>query len=166
MNSIKIFKLDQCMSIIDDLLYLSGNQSEEIYHNMWCIALQGDLVKSVKFEHLQSFVSRLIENRKQQLKYIDFHKNVVFYMWFDEQALQLRFNILTGDKKKLPFGCRVQLVDSYDSILNSFISGIRNVAQYEEEIQFFDKNDSGWDDDEIEKDYVLEVFAKNLNEKL
>jgi hypothetical protein len=166
MNSIEICKLEQFMRIIDDLLYLSGKQSEEIYNNMWCITLEGDLVESINLEQLESFINRLIENRKQQLKYIDFQKDAVFYMWFDQQALQLRFNILTGNEKKLPFGCRIQLINSYDSILNNFIRSTKNVAQYAEEIQFFDKDDTDWDDDEIEEDYQLEVFVKNLNEKL
>ena len=160
-------KLDQCELIINDTLHLSGIPSEEIYHNMWCIGLEDDLIKSITCKELKHVVNRLIENRQQQLKHINFHKNVVFYMWFDQQALQLRFNIISGDETKLPFGCKVQLVNDFESILNNFMNEARDVIEYGGDIQFFDKKDGDhWDEDENEEEYVLNVFAEKLSARI
>ena len=163
MNVIKISELNQLDPIVSDQLCLSGVQSEEIYHNMWCIVLESDLIKQVKIEQLKDFVDRLVENREQQVRRIDIHKNVVLYMWFDQQALQLRFNIITGDEKTLPFGCKVQLVNVVDPILNNFVNIVREVAQHGDQVQFFDKNGvDNWDEDD-EEEYVLDVFVKKLS---
>ncbi|HLJ31824.1 MAG TPA: hypothetical protein VKU36_05270 [Candidatus Babeliales bacterium] len=161
MNTITISHLNQLNSIFNDLLYLSGDQSEEIYHNMWCISLKGDLIESIRLEQLKHFIDKLVENREQQLKNLNFYKNAIFYMWFDQQALQLRFNIITGDVKSLPFGCKVQLNTTPESILNNFINTVRDIAQLGDQIEFFNSGD--WsDEDENEDEYILDVFVKEL----
>lgn len=167
MNNTKIFELDQLGLIISDQLCLSGVQSEEIYHNMWCIALEGDLIKQVKIEQLKDFVDKLVENREQQVRHINLHKNVIFYMWFDQQALQLRFNVITDDAKPLPFGPNVQLANVVDSnsILNDFINTVRDVSQHGDQVQFFDKDEVDyWDEDDSEAQYALNIFVKNFRE--
>ncbi len=161
MNSITISRFDQLNPIFNDLLCLSGEQSEEIYHNMWCISLEGNLIESITLEQLKHFIDKLIENREQQLKNINFYRNVVFYMWFDQQALQLRFNIITGDVKSLPFVCKVQLHTTPESILNNFINIVRDVAHFGDQIEFFNSED-GPDEDENEEEYILDVFVKKL----
>src|SRR6266576_1895781 len=137
MNVIKLSYLDQLNSIFNDPLCLSGDQSEEIYHNMWCISLVGNLIETITLEQLKYFVDKLIENREQQLKDINFCKSVVFYMWFDQQTLQLRFNIITDDAQSLPFGCKARLNDIFEPILNNFINTARGVAQGGDNIEFF-----------------------------
>src|SRR5580704_2671137 len=119
MNVINIFKLDQLETIISDRLCLSGVQSEEIHHNMWCISLDSDFIGKITLKQLRYFVDRLIENREQQLKDINVHGNVVFYMWFDQQALQLRFNIITGDVYSLPFRCKIRVNNAYKIVLDN-----------------------------------------------
>ncbi len=161
MNIIGISHLDQLDFIFNDQLYLSGKQEEEIYHNMWCISLERNIIESITLEQLKFFVDKLIKNREQQLKGIYSSKNAIFYIWFDKQALQLRFNIIT-EITFLPFGCKLQLLTAPDSILTSFISTIRDIANYGDLIQFNDEQDVP-DEDENKEQYVLNVFAKKLN---
>ena len=59
MNSIKIFQLDQCEIIINDLVYLSGKQSEEIYHNRWGIDSNWDDEGDEQEYVLDVFVKKL-----------------------------------------------------------------------------------------------------------
>lgn len=161
MNTIAISHFDQLSLIFNDLLCLSGEQSEEVYHNMWCISLEGGLIESIELEQLKYFIDKLIENREQQLKNINFYESVIFYMWFDQQALQLRFNIITGDVKSLPFECKVRLDDTSEFILNNFINTVRDVVQCGDYIEFFNGED--WEDeDENEEEYILDVFVKKL----
>lgn len=161
MNAITISNLDQFNLILNDLLCLSGKQSEEIYHNMWCISLEGNLTESITLEQLKHFVDKLIENREQQLKDVSFSKSAVFYMWFDQQALQLRFNVITGGITSLPFGCKVRLHTMPESILNNFTSTVRDVTRYGDQIEF--SNGEDWaDENENEEEYILDVFVKEL----
>src|SRR3989304_8763542 len=162
MNIITISNFNQFNLIMNDPLYLSGDRSEEIYHNMWCISLEEDFIERVKIEQLEHFAKSVIINRVQQLKYISYDKNAVFYMWFDQQALQLRFNIIPGDVKALPFSCKVSLINSYQPILNNFISTIREISQCGDQVEFLDMQDENWDEDENEEEYVLDVFVKTL----
>jgi hypothetical protein len=144
----------------NDSLCLSGKQSEEIYHNMWCISLEDDFIKSVTLEQLKHFVDQLIANREQQLDDAHFYQNAIFYMWFDQQALQLRFNIITGDVK-LPFRCKVRLHKVFEPILNNFISTVKDVAQNGDPVEFLNSED--WqDEDESQEEYILDVFMKKL----
>ncbi|HLJ31081.1 MAG TPA: hypothetical protein VKU36_01465 [Candidatus Babeliales bacterium] len=161
MDTITIFHIDELNLIFSDTLCLSGEQSEEIDHNMWCISLEGNLIESITVEQLKHFVDKLIENREQQLKDINSSKSAVFYMWFDQQALQLRFNVITGDIKSLPFSCKVQLNATVEPILNNFIETVKDVVQFGDQIEFF--NSQNWDDeDDNEEEYILDVFAKKL----
>ena len=85
-------------------------------------------------------------------------------MWFDQQALQLRFNVIAGDEKSLPFKSRLQLFNIPDFILNDFRDTVKNVTWFGDRVEFLDKNDeNGWDENENEDEYVLNVFAKQLN---
>lgn len=161
MNTIIISHLDQLDFILNQKLYLSGKQEEEIYYNMWCISLEANIIGSITFEQLKIFVDKLVKSREQQLKDTYSSKNAIFYIWFDKQALQLRFNILT-EITPLPFGCKLQLLTAPDSILTSFITTIRNVANYGDLVQFNDEQDEP-DEDENNEQYVLNVFAKKLN---
>jgi hypothetical protein len=157
MNVTTISNLGQLNVIFNDVLCLSGKQSEEIYHNMWCISLEDNLLESITLEQLKSFVDKLIGNRELQLKDSNCSRGVVFYMWFDQQALQLRFNIITGDVNLLPFGCKIQLHTTCESILSNFLNTVKDFSQHGDQIEFF-----SCEDEEDEKEYVLDVFVKSL----
>ena len=58
MNIVEISNFDQLSLILNDVLCLSGKQSEEIRHNMWCISLKDDLIESITLEQLTCFVDK------------------------------------------------------------------------------------------------------------
>ena len=43
-------------------------------------------------------------------------------MWFDRQAIQLRFNIIPKHIKKLPFDCSIKQISSPDQIFEQFLN--------------------------------------------
>lgn len=65
------------------------------------------------------------------------------YFWFDEMTLQLCFNILSGKNRKLPFSCKINVVDSPYPILNQFLKIACNNALYGNyhEFTFIEKSD-------------------------
>ena len=48
--------------------------------------------------------------------------NLIYYLWFDEQAGQLRFNFINSNHDKLPFGCKLVFVDSEKEIIDDFLN--------------------------------------------
>ena len=83
------------------------------------------------------------------------------YFWFDEMALQLCFNILSGEDRELPFGCKVNFVDSPYPILNLFLKVARNNALHGNYLgitKIIEKDDLDFgknDDYEIDLDKII-----------
>jgi len=64
-------------------------------------------------------------------------------------ALQLCCNILSGADRTLPFGCKINMVDSPYPILKEFINTVYNNVLHGNyhEFTFFEKGDPGFVDD-------------------
>jgi hypothetical protein len=81
-------------------------------------------------------------------------------MWFDQQALQLRFNVLSDEVVALPFECKVHIEIAAEVVLSNFITTVKKVALYGDNIEFF--NNQEYLDEDEEQEYVLDVFVKEL----
>ena len=46
---------------------------------------------------------------------------ITMYSWYDGQAAQLRYNILSGRVEKLPFGCKLHVIDNIEVIVDAFL---------------------------------------------
>ncbi|WP_246277399.1 hypothetical protein [Neobacillus endophyticus] len=47
---------------------------------------------------------------------------MLFYVWFDWQAAQLRFNMVSNYDSKLPFSCEIETTDKLEPIIEEFLS--------------------------------------------
>jgi len=163
MNHIIINKLSDLQNVLGESIYISGHQSlveEETYNNMWALTFGDKLIKELEVEDLEKFLSELLKKRRLQLASIDAKAIATFYLWFDEQALQLRFNFISGENVVLPFGCKVNLLNSPEPIFNDLITTIRQVTIEGDVVEFFDPSKDF--DDEIEEEYVLDLYVKVL----
>jgi hypothetical protein len=165
MNYIEINTVLDLQKVIEAPIYISGQEfllDEEIDINMWAMAFNSDLVQRITTEVLILFLSELLQKRRCQIVQISNIK-VLFYMWFDKQALQLRFNLISGaNGSSLPFGCKINILDSPNSIFESFIAVARHVAVEGDDIEFIDHDDDMSDENEFEG-YVLDVYVKVIN---
>lgn len=127
---------------------------DEIANNTWALTFDFNLIQKLSVDDLLSFVSKLLVRRQQQISNFP----VTFYLWFDAQALQLRFNIISGQVKHLPFGCVVHIVDSPKPILDHFMNVMLQVACEGDVMEFLDVDD----DNDDEQDFVLDVYVKVL----
>jgi len=164
MNIVTIHRLDDLQEIVDELPHILNKISEETYHNMWCIRLDHDFICSITLKDLTFFLNRLIQERTRQIDFMNLKNDIIFYMWFDEQTLQLRFNIISGNLSSLPFRCKTRVIDTPKSILSNFINTSKNITLSGDHTEFFDIEDD-WDQDDDEKDYILDVFVRVLNLK-
>lgn len=116
--------LQQLDIIADDTLFIGHSRADlqkEIENNMWCISVDSELAKEITVEDLSAFLEKVILNRKGQIEKLKPPNNMIFYMWFDEQAVQLRLNIISDYDTGLPFGCKVVPVINYSHVIETFL---------------------------------------------
>lgn len=130
------------------------------YHNMWAMGFDNNYIKKIDLGHLEEYISKILENRQKQLQQLNLP--AIFYLWLDEQALQLRFNILTGTDTSLPFGSKIHKLNSVTPILKEFLTTAQIIAKDGDEVEFFTPSELPDDDDE--KEYVLDVYIKEINQ--
>ena len=133
MNYIIIKRLIDLQKIIISTIYLeeeTATSQENILENTWAITCSNKLLKKMKLKDLCRFVSHLIQYRSEQISQMDLSTKATFYIWFDALALQLRFNILSGENIELPFGCTLNFVTSYEVILQQYFHAAQNNALY------------------------------------
>ena len=130
----------------------------EISTNMWAISLDDTPIKHISIDTLSQFIDNFVDKKQQQLAELNISCSVIFYLWFDEMAAQLRFNIISYFNGKLPFGCNLNIIDSPQPILKAFLH-----SQQNPEISWDDLQEIMDDFDEIEeKTFVLDVFIQEL----
>ena len=164
MNYSAITNMYDFEKIIESPIFIACDKElldREISTNMWIISFDDRIIKEMSIDKLLKFTNNLLNKKKQQLSELNLSCDVIFYMWFDEMASQLRFNLISGLNKTLPFGCQLNIVDSPNTILAQFLQ-----SQHNPEI--------GWDElEEItneadessntEKPFILDVFVRKLN---
>jgi hypothetical protein len=160
LNYIIVHQLSDLKIIINSPILITGFPSlkdDETATNMWCVSFDDNILESFSKEQFEEFVVAIIENRKQQITQMYNSLPSTFYMWFDEMAVQLRFNILSGHAIQLPFGCHVEIVDSIESIWQEFKDSRHQEGISWSELEFFED-----DIDDDEEEYILKVYVKNI----
>jgi hypothetical protein len=127
--------------LIDNARYMVP---ESDIDDIWTVSLT---TKKISIKELQDALNAMLEKIRENSD-----RDTTFYMWFDEMALQLRFNIIEGHAKKLPFGCNIKLVQSPDEILQEFLASGGSKEHLWEDIL----------DDVDEKPFVLKVFVSYI----
>lgn len=146
---------DSCIDIVSDKLYFGIKEddlNEEISNNMWCLSIPEEIKKECTIEDLNNLFIKITNNRKSQV--IKKNHSMKFYLWYDEQAFQLRFNIISSYHQKLPFGIDYVIINNINKIFDNFLIRDKNYISCDEynDIEF-DKIEVN---DEIKK--VLEVY--------
>lgn len=132
---------------------------KETSANMWAISIGDTIIKHMSTDKLLKFTDSLLSKKKQQLSELNISGPVIFYMWFDEMAAQLRFNIISKSSEKLPFGCEVNNINSPNSIVQAFLK-----SQQNSEISWDELQEITDDSDEInDNPFVLDVFIVQMN---
>jgi hypothetical protein len=80
--------------------------------NQWSFSISPQLAKTLKVADIDAFLIALVDARERQL--LDHHggRRMIFYCWFDGQASQLRFSLVSACHGQIPFGCPWQCVDA------------------------------------------------------
>lgn len=164
-----IKKLTDLEIIINDEITLFGNTTsikEEIYHNMWRITFDNDFIKTITKKDLFIFLEKLLEERSLQILEKYPNLKATFYIWYDELAGQLRFNILSGDNVRPPFGCTLNILKSPMPILQKFLDDMQSEHPPLgwENLKIINPGDPGWDEDDNDdnNDKIQNVYVITL----
>ncbi len=142
---------DRLSNIIEDGIFIGitlDDLETELKNNTWFLSASQQEVKVLGKEILAAFFDKVIENRLKQIKNTPEKHGMIFYMWFDEQASQIRFSLISDFHESLPFGNpRLIFLDTPDLIYEQFLD-----SEYHDGIPFSELEISDWDSHENETD--------------
>jgi hypothetical protein len=165
MNCLSINKLNDFKTVIESPVLLTGQislEEKEIYENMWAISFTERFATKVTKQELLTFIDSLLRARGKQASALGYP--ATFYMWHDAQAAQLRFNILSGHRTRLPFGSVVELQNSIDSILEEFLNTCTGLIPWTQ-LEILDPN-KHYNDEDDEIVHTTKVFKQFLTPNL
>lgn len=146
--------------LIPDKLFLTDSTNElnlEISTNHWKISISNELAEEISIEDFLILLDAIKQNRQQQLNSSPLEIDLIYYLWYDDQAGQLRFNFINSNHKALPFACPLEVVDTSREIVSDFLSS-GYVAGFSLE-ELTSELDSS--DDEIPP-FILKVYSEKL----
>lgn len=141
--------------IITDPMFIgisTEDLDQEISNNMWCITLDQNLATEISTHEYVDFFKKVIRNRQDQIKNSNQEHGMIFYLWFDRMASQLRFNLISDVHEKLPFQCDIEILDNIDPIIEECLNyPFPNGLPIKE-----------YPDSSAEKPHVLKVYRTDL----
>ena len=122
MNKTEFF--NELSNQISDPIYLTDKTDEindEIYYNLWTLAAKKEIVSQTTITDFLEFIQEVKDNYKNQLDESLLNIDLIFYLWFDEMAGQLRFNFINSNHDELPFECKLKYTDKPEEIVKQFM---------------------------------------------
>jgi hypothetical protein len=127
----------------------------EIYNNCVYVSLDSKERESISSIDLEKFISKVKDDRRKKLINSNLEVDLIYYVWFDEMAGQLRFNFINSNHTKLPFGAKLIVVDSEKEIIAEYLNAeIIDISQFEGVSEIIDGNEQN---DEI---FTLKVYTE------
>jgi hypothetical protein len=151
--------LQHFADVIEDELYIGvsvDDLQQEIQQNMWLLSKPTGFDESL--QDWLDLINHIIDNRKQQIAKSS--QSMIFYLWFDEQASQLRFNLINDSHEFLPFNSNIELVPSFYKIVEAFWT-----SPYHDGIPFVELDDIPLNEttnDSSLSTHVLQVYKLHL----
>ncbi|WP_204263115.1 hypothetical protein [Spongiivirga citrea] len=110
--------------VIRDRIFITTATDQletEIESNCWSLSLSKEQAGFVSTHEFAALLDLIKQNRTEQLNNSDYDVNLIFYLWFDEQAGQIRFNLINENHSKLPFTSKVEFAENQKIIISDFL---------------------------------------------
>ncbi len=136
------FFVGHLAEVTEDSIYIGSSEAdldEELRLNMWSISITGEQAKTLTEDDFLAFIAEVLLDRRQQVKGAD--HGMIFYLWFDEMACQLRFNLISDFHLHLPFECRLEQVHTPVLIVREFLESAYHDGIPFREVQEIEQND-------------------------
>lgn len=149
MDKIEFFQ-DLEEIVIDPLFFGDSKEDidQKIAMNTWSISISNELARDLTVKDFMDFFEKVISNRRKQIKNSNNQIGKLLYVWFDWQSGRIRFNVISDYNTKLPFNCKIEVIDKLGVIIEDFLR-----YPYHDGIPVEDVTD---EDEEVEEEISLE----------
>ena len=131
---------------------------QELEDNCFEVTLSAEEIAKTSADEICSLLKKIKEQRKIELSNSDYSIDLVYYLWHDVLANALRFGFINAAHGKLPFGCKLQIVDDESEIIRDFL--LLSVMDPLSLDNFTDNID---DTDEDESEFILKVYQEIIH---
>ena len=146
-------------------IFLTNSTDEidlEIEQNTVQLSVTMNTAKQLSAIDLVAFLNRIKSNRLTQLRESGFDINLIYYLWFDELAGQLRFNFLNSNHVKLPFAGEIVFVNNEQEIINDFLNSNHLEGIPWNELEFSESANEKTAHPQITDDFKIKVYKQLL----
>ncbi len=117
---------DWLSDIADSHLTVDASEAgllREAHDNCWGFSFTQEQIESLSSEDLIGFLDTVVEIYQGQLsEWLEQGLEFVFYCWFDEQASELRFSVVSASHGSLPFSLSIQVIPDINQLVKHFLS--------------------------------------------
>ena len=164
---------DELSTYILEPIYLTDKTDElnkEIEHNMWVLTCPYNIIAETTTDDILEFIKKVKTNYINQLGKSSFSIDLIFYLWLDPLAQQLRFNFINSNHNKLPFRCKVQYTDKPEDIIREYLhSKYHEVNIPWKELQIIETSEeideATMREKELQENYVLTVYQERISKQ-
>lgn len=155
--------LAQILELCHEPIYLGTSTVDlrrEIAENRWLISATREECAEVTVAEVMSAMHDVtVSWRTQMVTHAD-SRGALFYMWFDEQASQLRCCIISDRNSALPFSHATEPVSMMEPIIAAFLS-----SPYHEGIPWDELTEVEWsdpNDDDVMQEIPFNVYVEQM----
>ena len=170
MNKTEFF--NELSNQIFDPIYLTDKTDEindEIDNNLWALTAPKEIISQTTTTDFLEFIQKVKDNYKNQLDESPLDIDLIFYLWFDEMAGQLRFNFINSNHNKLPFECKLKYTDKPEEIVKQFIKSeyLEGISWNElETVETPEKiEEANRQERELLENFVLTVYHEKIKKQ-
>lgn len=132
--------------------------AEETTNNTWSISISKELATDIAVEDFIDFFQRVMANRCEQIRSSNNRDGMLFYIWFDWQSAQIKFNLISDYDTALPFGFEIEITNKLEPIIEEFLR-----FPYHYGFPFEEVRDDDEHMEEGVKREILKVFLFKIN---
>lgn len=161
------------LTCLSEPIYLTDKTDElkeEIKYNLWALAAPAEIIAQVTTADYVELIEKVKESHKVQLGKSQLNIDLIFYLWFDEMAGQLRFNFINSNHLVLPFGCKLKYANKPDEIVEQYLTSRYNTQTIPwEELRTIEtaeeKAVASILEQEMQENYVLTVYREKIRKQ-
>lgn len=158
--------LDHLAEVIQDEITVAGAHADlllEARSNQWSFSMTQEQASRILPHQIIDFITQIMAVREEAIvqRYGSAHP-MIFYTWFDDQAVQLRFSLVSAQHTVLPFKCRIRRVTDLTPIVEQFLQSPYHDGLTDTEIEPT-RDESRQDTEETQESHsVLDVWTVQL----
>ena len=129
----------------------------EAQSNQWSFSFVQEQIEELSANEVTAFLDAVVGIYNSRLNKSSCGSQMIFYCWFDPQAIQLRFSLASSSHGSLPFGCSVKALDSSTQIVEQLLS-----SRYYNGIPLTEFTQNNYSEQDATSGDALKVWVREL----